>query len=216
MVIEHADFEVVERLSLVTGGEIASTFDRPELVRLGQCDLIEIMIGERRLFSGVAAGEACTVVLPRGSTNQMVDEAERSLHDALCVLSQTVKATRTVLGGGCSEMLISCAVEEARMVKGLAVEAFGRALRQVPTILADNARYDSADLAAKLRAVHYEGFKDAGLDMEHGAIGSMKQLGVTESHKLKRLVVLSASEAAETIIRVDDILQAAPRKREAV
>ena len=52
MVIEHADFEVVERLSLVTGGEITSTFDRPELVRLGQCDLIEIMIGERRLVRG--------------------------------------------------------------------------------------------------------------------------------------------------------------------
>ena len=97
----------------------------------------------------------------------MVDEAERSLHDALCVLSQTVKETRTVLGGGCSEMLMSCAVEEeARTVKGkkaLAVEAFGRALRQIPTILADNAGYDSADLVAKLRAAHYEGSKDAGL-----------------------------------------------------
>ncbi|KAF8351728.1 chaperonin Cpn60/TCP-1 family [Amanita rubescens] len=221
LVIEHADFEGVERLSLVTGGEIASTFDRPELVRLGRCDVIEeIMIGEDKLikFSGVAAGEACTVVL-RGSTNQMVDEAERSLHDALSVLSQTVKETRTVLGGGCSEMLMSCAVEEeARKVKGkkaLAVEAFGRALRQIPIILADNAGYDSADLVAKLRAAHYEGFNDAGLDMDQGTIGSMKQLGVTESYKLKRLVVLSASEAAEMIIRVDDILRAAPRKREA-
>ena len=54
------------------------------------------------------------------------------------------------------------------------------------------------------------------LDMEYGTIGLMKQLGMTESYKLKRLVVLSASEAAEMIIRVDDILQGAPRKREAV
>ncbi|KAF8624134.1 hypothetical protein AX15_006038 [Amanita polypyramis BW_CC] len=222
MVIEHADFEGVERLSLVSGGEIASTFDRPDLIKLGHCDLIEeIMIGEDKLikFSGVAAGEACTVVL-RGSTNQMVDEAERSLHDALSVLSQTVKETRTVLGGGCSETLMSCAVdEEAKKVKGkkaLAVEAFGRALRQIPTILADNAGYDSSDLVAKLRAAHYEGITDAGLDMENGTIGSMKKLGVTESYKLKRQVVLSASEATEMIIRVDDILRAAPRKREAV
>jgi len=114
----------------------------------------------------VAAGEACTVVL-RGSTNQMVDEAERSLHDALSVLSQTVKETRTVLGGGCSEMLMSCAVEEeARKVRGkkaIATEAFGRALRQIPTILADNAGYDSSDLVTKLRAAHYEGQDDAGL-----------------------------------------------------
>ncbi|KAJ3816788.1 chaperonin Cpn60/TCP-1 family [Lentinula raphanica] len=155
MVIEHADFEDVERLSLVTGGEIASTFDRPDLIKLGECKLIEeVIIGEDKLikFSGVVAGEACTVVLC-GSTSQMVDEAERLLHDALSVLSQTVKETWTVLGGGCSEMLISCAVdEEVRKVKGIkaiAAEAFGRALRQMPTILADNAGYDSSDLVVK-------------------------------------------------------------------
>jgi len=222
MSIEHADFEGVERLSLVTGGEITSTFDRPDLVKLGRCDLIEeIMIGEDKLikFSGVAAGEACTVVL-RGSTHQMVDEAERSLHDALSVLSQTVKETRIVLGGGCSEMLMSVAVEEsAKKVSGkkaIAAEAFARALRQIPIILADNAGYDSADLVARLRAAHYEGQTDAGLNMGQGTIGSMKELGVTESYKLKRQVVLSASEAAEMIIRVDDILRAAPRRREAV
>ncbi|THH11680.1 hypothetical protein EW146_g7967 [Bondarzewia mesenterica] len=222
LTIEHADFEGVERLSLVTGGEIASTFDRPDLVKLGTCDLIEeIMIGEDKLikFSGVAAGEACTVVL-RGSTNQMIDEAERSLHDALSVLSQTVKETRIVLGGGCAEMLMSVAVEDAakrvRGKKAIAAEAFARALRQIPTILADNAGYDSSDLVARLRAAHYEGRRDAGLDMERGDIGSMKELGVTESYKLKRQVVLSASEAAEMIIRVDDILRSTPRKREAV
>ncbi len=117
-------------------------------------------------FSGVAAGEACTVVL-RGSTTQMVDEAERSLHDALSVLSQTVKETRVVLGGGCSEMLMSCAVEdEARRVQGkraIAAESFARALRQIPTILADNAGLDSSDLVTRLRAAHYEGKTDSGL-----------------------------------------------------
>jgi T-complex protein 1 subunit beta len=135
----------------------------------------------------------------------MIDEAERSLHDALSVLSQTVKETRVVLGGGCSEMLMSCAVDEAaRTVKGkkaLAVEAFARALRQIPTILADNAGYDSSDLVTRLRAAHFEGRSDAGLDMNNGDIGSMLELGVTESFKLKRQVVLSASEAAEMIIR---------------
>jgi T-complex protein 1 subunit beta len=97
----------------------------------------------------------------------MVDEAERSLHDALSVLSQTVKETRIVLGGGCSEMLMGVAVEEsAKKVSGkkaIAVEAFARALRQIPTILADNAGYDSSELVARLRAAHYEGQADAGL-----------------------------------------------------
>jgi T-complex protein 1 subunit beta len=71
----------------------------------------------------------------RGATRQILDEAERSLHDALCVLSQTVKETKTVLGGGCSEMLMAKAVEQLAAVtpgkKALAMESFARALRQV-------------------------------------------------------------------------------------
>lgn len=85
-----------------TGGEIVSTFDNPDQVKLGQCDLIEeVIIGEDRLikFSGVKLGEACTIIL-RGATQQILDEADRSLHDALCVLAQTVKETKTVYGGG--------------------------------------------------------------------------------------------------------------------
>lgn len=85
-------------------------------------------------FSGVAAGEACTIIL-RGATNQLLDEAERSLHDALCVLSQTVCETSTVLGGGCSETLMANAVDDAAKTtagkKSIAMESFARALRQV-------------------------------------------------------------------------------------
>ena len=109
------------------------------------------------------------------------------------------------LGGGCAEMLMSCKVEEAaRTVKGkkaLAVEGYALALRQMPTILADNGGYDSSDLVTKLRAAHYEGKSDSGLDMDLGQVASMRELGVTESYKLKRQVVISASEAAEMILR---------------
>jgi T-complex protein 1 subunit beta len=203
--IEHADFDGIERLALVTGGEIASTFDHPESVKLGKCDLIEeIIIGEDTLikFSGVAAGEACTIVL-RGATEQLLDEAERSLHDALAVLSQTVREPRTTLGGGCAEMLMAKAVEqEAPNVTGkkaIAVDAFATALRQLPTILADNAGFDSSDLVARLKAAIYKGESSSGLDLltPGGGIADMRELGVIESYKLKRAVVSSASEAAE-------------------
>jgi T-complex protein 1 subunit beta len=219
MAIEHADFDGIERLALVTGGEIVSTFDHPELVRLGECKVIEeIMIGEDRLikFSGVAAGEACTVVL-RGATHQLLDEAERSLHDALCVLSQTVKETKTVLGGGCSEVLMATAVDKVAAVtsgkEALAMEAFAKALRKLPTIMADNGGYDSSQLITELRALHNEGKSTFGLDMYQGKVADMTVLGVTESLKLKRQVLMSASEAAEMILRVDDIIKCAPRKR---
>src|SRR5690606_12607304 len=130
-----------------------------------------------------AAGEACTIVI-RGATEQLLDEADRSLHDALSVLSQTVVETRTVLGGGCSEMLMSKAVENAAQntpgKKALAIEAFGRALRQLPTILADNAGFDSSELVTKLRSAIYNGMTSSGLDLSTpgGRIADMRELGI--------------------------------------
>ncbi|XP_050293852.1 T-complex protein 1 subunit beta [Anthonomus grandis grandis] len=219
MAIEHADFDGIERLALVTGGEIVSTFDNPEAVKLGTCDLIEqIMIGEDTLlrFSGVALGEACSIVI-RGATQQIIEEADRSLHDALCVLAATVKESRVVFGGGCSETLMAVAVSKAALAtpgkEAMAMEAFARALTQLPTIIADNAGYDSSQLVAELRAAHNNGQSTMGLNMEKGEIGDMRELGITESFAVKRQVLLSASEAAEMILRVDNIIKAAPRRR---
>jgi T-complex protein 1 subunit beta len=179
----------------------------------------EVMIGEERMirFSGVKAGEACTIVL-RGSSSHLLDEAERSLHDALAVLAETVKETRIVFGGGCSETLMAQAVDEAAKLtpgkRQLAMEAFARALRQLPTIIADNAGYDSAELITKVRAAHVAGELRAGIDIRTGTVGNMQELGITEALKLKRQVLLSAAEAGEMILRVDDIIKCAPRKRD--
>lgn len=218
--IEHADFDGIERLAAVTGGEIASTFDKPELVMLGECDLIdEIMVGEDKLirFSGCKSGTACTIIL-RGASSHLLDEAERSLHDALCVLTETVKETRVVCGGGCMEMLMADAIDQ-QIAKtagkaALAMEAFSRALRQLPTIIADNAGLDSSDLVTRLRAAHASGNTTAGIDIMTGEVGDMQALGIKESYKSKLQVLSSAAEAAEMILRVDDIIKCAPRQRE--
>merc|ERR1712141_348466 len=158
MAIEHADFDGIERLALVTGGEIVSTFGKPDLVKIGKCDVIEqVEIGEEILikFSGVALGEACSIVL-RGATEQILDEAERSLHDALCVLTSTVKETKTVYGGGCSEMLMANAVLDAAAntagKEAIAMEAYAKSLTELPTIIAENGGYDAAQLVSELRA----------------------------------------------------------------
>ncbi|CAI5501282.1 unnamed protein product [Closterium sp. Naga37s-1] len=220
MAIEHADFEGIERLALVTGGEIASTFEDPAGVKLGQCKVIEeIMIGEDRLihFSGVALGEACTIVL-RGASSHVLDEAERSLHDALCVLTATVADSRVVWGGGWPEVMMATRVDDlARRTPGkraLAVEAFASALRAIPTIIADNAGLDSAELVAQLRAAHAEENSRAGIDVITGQSGDMEECGIYESLKVKQAVLMSATEAAEMILRVDDIITNAPRRRE--
>mmetsp|Transcript_19544 Transcript_19544/g.38231 ORF Transcript_19544/g.38231 Transcript_19544/m.38231 type:complete len:528 (+) Transcript_19544:364-1947(+) len=220
MCIEHADFDGVERLSTVTGAELTSTFDQPENIMLGSAELIEeTMIGEKRFlkFSGVQSGKACTVVL-RGASSHVLDEAERSLHDALAVLSQTVKETRVTLGGGCAEMLMAKAVDEIAPTitgkKALAVEAFAKALRTLPATIADNGGYDSADLVSQLRVAHHEGRNTMGLDMVNGAIGDVRELGIFESFKAKEHVLLAAAEASEALLRVDSTIRAAPRQRD--
>jgi len=84
--------------------------------------------------SGVARAEACTIIL-RGATQQILDEAERSMHDALCVLQRTVAETRTVQGGGCCEALMANAVHNLAVKtpgkESVAMESFARALMQV-------------------------------------------------------------------------------------
>jgi T-complex protein 1 subunit beta len=169
--IEHADFEGVERLAAVLGGDIVSTFDSPETVRLGHCNKIdEIMIGEDKLirFTGCAGGAACTIVL-RGASSHLLAEAERSLHDALAVLQQTLRHPERTLGGGCAEMVMAEAVDElAPQVSGkkaLAVSAFAEALRQMPVIISENAGLDGMELVSELRAAHHAGQHTFGLDM---------------------------------------------------
>jgi T-complex protein 1 subunit beta len=263
MAIEHADFDGMDRLAAVLGGQVVSTFDHPEKVVLGECDLIEqVLIGEDNVmrFSGCKAGEACSIVL-RGSSSHVLDEAERSLHDALAILTATLQdssvsknfniseeinadgtytedeknddstpnnttiAARTVYGGGCAEMIMAAAVDRAAALTpgkpALAMTAFAKALRSLPTTVADNGGYDAAELVAQLRAAHANGggggsdtYSTAGLDMTRGTVGDMKVLGVRESFQSKLQVLLSASEAAEMILRVDDIIKAAPRRRE--
>merc|ERR1711894_364265 len=98
--------------------------------------------------------------------------------------------------------------------EAVAMEAFAKSLRMLPTLIADNAGYDSAQLVSELRAIHTQGKHTMGIDMDEGEVGDMEKLGITESYQVKRQVLISAAEAAEMILRVDDIVKAAPRQRQ--
>ncbi|KAF8377747.1 hypothetical protein HHK36_031132 [Tetracentron sinense] len=152
-----------------------------------------ILAIEHADFDGI---ECLAVKLHRPLTIQnrfhVLDEAERSLHDALCVLSQTVIDSRVLLGGGWPEM----------------------ALQAIPTTIADNAGLDSAELIAQLRAEHHKEGGTAGIDVISGAVGDMEKLGISEAFKVKQTVLLSATEAAQMRLRVDEIITCAPRQRE--
>ena len=219
MVIEHADFDGIERLAAVTGGEIYSTFDSPENAVLGTCEKVEeIMIGEDKVikFTGCKNPKACTIIL-RGASAHLLEEAERSLHDALCVVAETVKSHNMVYGGGFSEMKMAQSVEElAKTEKGkesICIESFAKALRQLPTIICDNAGLDSSEIISNLKKAIIEGAPSAGIDINKGAVGDMKELGVFECLEVKKQALMSACEAAEMIIRVDMTFTAPARQR---
>lgn len=107
-------------------------------------------------------------------SHHVLDEAERSLHDALCVLSQTVNDSRVLLGGGWPEMIMAKEVDElAKKTPGKkshAIEAFSKALLAIPTIIADNAGLDSAELIAQLRAEHHKEGCNVGIDVITGSV----------------------------------------------
>lgn len=114
-------------------------------------------------------------------------------------------------------MKMSTEVEQlSKEIKGkeqLAVEGFARALRQIPIILSDNAGFDSAELVSNLRNAIFDGSSNAGLNLDEGVVGNMKELGIYECFKVKEQALISACEAAEMIIRVDEIISCAPRQR---
>ena len=113
--------------------------------------------------------------------------------------------------------MMAVAVKEAASKEAgkesLAMEAFAKALISIPTIISDNAGFDSAQLVSELKAAQSQGKTTMGLDMDEGEIACMDKKGIYESFQVKRQVLLSAAEAAEMILRVDDIIKSAPRKR---
>jgi T-complex protein 1 subunit beta len=187
----------------------------------------EIMLGEDKViqFKGCAQGQACSIVL-RGSSAHVLAEARRSLHDAIAVIFATVQETRVVYGGGAMEMEMAKAVQEAAArtegKHALAMEAFATAMMQIPTILADNAGYDAAELVSQLKVAHASGDGVAhssgnaamGLDMNNGVVGDMAALGIMESYKSKLSSLSAAAEAAEQVIRVDNIIRCPQRPRQ--
>ena len=98
--------------------------------------------------------------------------------------------------------------------ESLAIEGFAKALIQLPTIIADNAGLDSSELVSNLKSSLFAGTPNAGLDINLGAVGDMKELGIYECLRVKEQALLSACEAAEMILRVDVSITCPPRQRD--
>ena len=202
----------IEFLREVQGAEIVSDLETATPEDLGSGSITRDESEE--LFYVEGSGEethGVTLVL-RGSTEHVVDELERGVEDALDVVGSAISTGQALPGGGAPEVEVAGRLREyADSVSGreqLAIETFADALEVVPRVLAGNAGIDSIDTLVDLRAAHSEGDGRAGLDVYTGEIEDTFESGVIETPGVKKQGVVSASEAANLVLKIDDIISA--------
>eukprot|EP00096_Caligus_rogercresseyi_P016103 TRINITY_DN864_c0_g1_i1.p1 TRINITY_DN864_c0_g1~~TRINITY_DN864_c0_g1_i1.p1 ORF type:complete len:554 (+),score=252.40 TRINITY_DN864_c0_g1_i1:105-1766(+) len=177
------------------------------------------------IIKGTKARTASSIIL-RGPNYFYLDEMERSIHDALCVVKRIMESKNVVVGGGAVEAALSIYLENFATTlssrEQLAIAEFARSLLVIPKTLAVNAAQDASDLVAKLRSYHnssqtkseHSALKNYGLDLYEGLVIDNKEAGVFEPSMSKVKSLKFATEAAITILRIDDLIKLEPEKGE--
>lgn len=208
----------MEKLAKATGGKIVTSLDAISSEDLGYANLVEERkIGDDKMtfVEGCKHPRAVTILI-RGGTTRIVDEAERSLHDALCVVRDVVEEPKVVAGGGSPELEVSRMLRKyAETLPGreqLAVKGFAEALEAIPMTLTENAGLDPIDILSELRAGHEKGEKWAGIEVHNGKVEDMAEAGVFEPLAVKKQIIKSATEASTMILKIDDVIAAGKTK----
>lgn len=208
----------LEKLAKATGGTIFTNFDGLDKTKLGHAGLVEErkVMKEDWTFIEKCKDPKAVSILIRGGTELIVDEAERAIHDALCVVKDIIEEPLVVGGGGAPEVEVAKQLREyAETLTGreqLAAKVFADSMDIIPKTLAENAGFDQIDILMKLRAEHSNGNKFAGVDCESGINKDMYAMGVVDPVVVKKQAIKSASEAAQMILRIDDIISAEQNK----
>jgi len=210
----------MEKLVKATGGRVVSNLDDLKASDLGHAQLVEEkkIADDKMVFVEGCKNPKAVTILVRGGSERLVDEAERSIHDALCVVRDVVRDPRVVGGGGAPEAEIARRLRNyAQKLSGkeqLAVLAFAEALEVLPMALAENAGLDPIDIMVQLRAAHEKGQLWAGVDVYDGKVADLKEKGILEPHGVKMQVIKSAAEAACMILKIDDVIAAAKTRED--
>jgi archaeal chaperonin len=200
------------KLARATGARIVNNLDDLSDKDLGSADLVE----ERKVetdkwvfIEGCKHPKAVTVLI-RGGSQRVIDEAERSVHDALMVTKDVIEKPAIVAGGGAPESYIAGKVRDwANTLSGreqLAAEKFAESMEIVPLTLAENAGMDPIDTITELRARQGKGSKWTGVDVKSAKVSDVSKLDIVEPLSVKEQIVKSATEAASMILRIDDVI----------
>ncbi|HLD85378.1 MAG TPA: thermosome subunit beta [archaeon] len=204
----------MEKLAKATGGKIVSTFDELSADDLGYAGFVEErkLAGEEMTFVRECKDPRSVSILVRGSTEHVTDEAKRAMDDAVLGVISAIEVGRVVAGGGAAELELSRKLREfAQSQHGreqLAINAFADAIEVIPRTLAESTGKDPIDLLAELRSHHDKGKANYGIDVLNGVAADMKAMGVIEPLKIKTQAIISATEATDMILRIDDVITA--------
>jgi len=218
LAVRRAKKSDMEKLSKATGGRIVTNLDGLSGEDLGYAELVEERkVGDDKMvFIEGCRNPRAVAILIRGGTERVVDEAERSIHDALCVVRDVVQEPKILVGGGAPELEVARVLRDyAESLPGreqLAVQKFAEAIETVPITLGENAGLDPIDILSELRARHEKGERWAGVDVVGGKVENMEDLEVYEPLAVKKQVIKSATEAATMILKIDDVIAAAKTK----
>ncbi|TEU13269.1 MAG: thermosome subunit [Hadesarchaea archaeon] len=208
----------IEKLSRATGGKVVTNIEDLTSADLGKAGLIEERkIGDDKMtFVEECKDPKAVSILVRGGTEHVIDEVERSVHDAISVVSAVIEDGKIIVGGGAPEIELAKRLREyAETVGGreaLAVNGFADAVETVPRTLAENAGLDTIDVLVDLRAKHEKpNSKNFGIDVYKGETVDMMEIGVIEPLRTKTQAIKSASEAAIMILRIDDVISSSKR-----
>jgi chaperonin GroEL (HSP60 family) len=213
MAIRRVKKSDMEKLSRATGAKVVTNLKDLSSEDLGTAGIVEeVQIGDEKLMyvRDCPNPKSVSIVL-RGGTKYVTDEAERALHDALCVVRDVLEDGWAVAGAGSPEVELHKGLKEfAGTVKGreqMAVDAFADAVEIIPRTLAENAGLDSIDVLVELRAAHEKGNTNTGINVDTGKNVDAFKAGIIEPLRVKRQALRSAREAAELILRIDDVIQ---------
>ncbi len=218
LAVRRAKESDMTKLSKATGGRIVTNLDDLTEKDIGNASLVEERKVEtdKWVFVEGCKNPKAVSLLIRGGSQRVVDEADRSMHDALMVVKDVIEHPATVVGGGSTEAELAYKLRDwANSLSGreqLAVQKFADALESIPLTLAINSGMDPIDTQVELRAKHGQGKKWYGVNCMQSKCSDMEAEEVYEPESVKEQIIKASTEAASMILRIDDVIASGKTK----
>ena len=200
------------KLAKATGGRISTNLDDISADDLGSAEIVQQkkVESDKWVFIEGCKNPRSVTVLIRGGSQRVVDEVDRSLHDALMVVKDVVEKPSIVAGGGSPEAYLAAELNEwssnSEGREQLAIKQYAEAFEAIPLTIAENAGMDPIDTIITLRANQSNGKQTVGINAKESKIGDMFRLDIVEPLAVKEQIIKSATEAACMILRIDDVI----------